>query len=255
MLTTRPAIPLMLCLGLALLGGPATPAAADEAAPAAAVAPAGDAKAAPAAESVAAAPALDVAQLRQEMHRFYNGERLGGVALMSIGAPALAAGVGLMFHPGEFERGLGYPVLAVGAVELLAGLVFHVSALRRVPRFDQQLSSRPAEFHAQELRHLRTINHRDMGLMEALEITLIMGSGTLTALGAMRNDGTMAGVGTGLLAQTLVLFVYDQLLARRAARYLDALTHFSVGVVSEPAGGTHVSLAPRGALLSAMGRF
>jgi hypothetical protein len=193
-------------------------------------------------------------QIREEMHRYYTGERLGGVWLMSLGAPAVAIGTGLLFHPGEFQRGIGYPVLAVGAVELLAGVIFYVSSNRRVPRFDKQLGQSPADFRAQELRHLRGIN-RDMRLLEAFELTLMIASGTMTGIGTLRNDGTLAGVGTGLLIQSAVLFLYDQIASRRALRYTDSLTRFTVATVGDPGPAKSTSLAPRGALLTVMRQF
>lgn len=205
-----------------------------------------------------AAPAIDTQAVRLDMHRYFGGERNGGIWLMSVGAPAAVAGAGLLFYagqPGEFSRGLGYPLLAFGAVELFGGLIFYLNTNRRLPRFDQELRTRPAAFAAAELKRIQRVN-RELSFLTAVELTVMVAGGTMAGVGALRGLDTLSGVGTGLLIQSAVLFIYDQFAARRALRYTDSLLLFNAGIVTAPPGtAAGASLAPRGLVLSLLGQF
>lgn len=206
-----------------------------------------------------AAAALDTQAVRLDMHRYFSGEKNGGIWLMSVGAPAAVAGAGLLFYSGpsgEFSRGMGYPLLALGAVEFFGGLIFYLNTNRRVPRFDEQLRTQPAAFAAAELARIRRVN-RELSFLTAVELTLMVASGTMAGVGALRGLDTLSGVGTGLLVQSTVLFIYDQFAARRALRYTDSLLHFNAGIVTAPAGagGATSNLAPRGVVLTLFGQY
>jgi hypothetical protein len=190
----------------------------------------------------------DAAQMQAEMHRYFDGERRGGIWLMGVGAPMMALGTGLAFHPHGFAQGLGYSVLAVGVIELAAGAMFYRNSNTRVPRFDALLRRNAAAFREEELTRIRRVN-REMRLLEAVEISLILAGGVLTCAGALQGQDVLTGVGTGVMLQSGVLLVYDQLAARRALRYFGALTRFSVALA--PGAGT----TPGGALLLGQGRF
>jgi len=219
-------------------------------------------------EAAAAEPpaASAMATKEAELRRYFAGEKTGGSWLMGVGAPAAVAGAGLLAHPGEYYRGLAYPLLAVGALEFLGGLIFYLNTNRRVPRLLTRLGQSPAELTAAELVRMRRVN-RELSLLTTVEITLMVASGAMTAVGALRGLDTLSGVGTGLLIESTILFIYDQLAARRALRYTGSLLQFSAGVPSLPqspagapggsspgsAGG--IGLAPRGALVTVMGQF
>lgn len=200
----------------------------------------------PAAMEGAGQGAIDAAQMRADMHAYFSGELPGGIWLMGIGAPALAGGTALVLQPNAFTRGLAYPLLAVGAIELVAGMAFCVNSIRRVPRFDREIGSRPAAFRDTELSRMRSVN-RQMSLLEAAEITLVLASGVLAGAGALSQQDLLTGIGTGLMLQSSILLVYDQLAGRRAALYTQSLARFSVGVTGGP--------GRRGVLLTMVQRF
>ncbi len=209
----------------------------------------------PAAVHAAELP-LEVGQqtLQTEMHRYFAGEKNGGIWLMGVGAASAAVGTGLFFHDGEFYRGLAYPVLILGVLELLGGAAFYVNTNRRVPRFDRQLGKTPGEFRAAELPRIQRVN-RELSFLTAVELTLIVAGGTMTGIGSLRGLDTVAGVGTGLLLHSTVLFIYDQLAARRALRYTDSLMRFHIDMLGNPRSVAGLDLKPRGAQLNVTGQF
>lgn len=236
----RGALP--LCLTLALLGRAAR---GDEpAAPAALVPPAST-------DAPAVTPAVTpAAAMQAEMTRYFDGERRGGVWLMAIGAPMLAGGAALFAAPGDFARGLGGTVLAFGALELAAGAIFYGNSRSRVPRFTRDIVERPGAYQVAERKRMDGVNGQ-MRLLEAVEISLILAGGAMASAGALQGQDALAGVGTGLALHAAVLLVYDQLAARRALRYTDALLRF--GVSATP--GSAARRAPAGLLLTLERRF
>lgn len=198
----------------------------------------------PAPASAAELPAaLDAAQMRDDMHRYYTGEKRGGLWLLSIGAPSIAAGTGLLFHEGEFYRGLAYPLLVLGAAELIGGVAFYLNTNRRVPRFEKQLAIDPRAYRDSESARMLRVG-RELRLLEGVEIAFIIAGATMTSIGALEKRDLLAGIGTGVMIQSAVLFIYDQLAARRAQRYGESLTRFGIGIT--PGTGA----TPSGAVVS-----
>ncbi len=208
-------------------------------------------------EAAAAAGDLGEAQMQADMHRYFTGERRGGIWLMSAGAPAMALGTGLIAGQDGFLRGLGCSMLAFGAIELIGGAAFYVNSNRRVPRFDGLLRTRPAAYRDEELVRIRGVN-RDMRRLEAIEITLVLAGGALTAIGEVQRQDLLAGIGAGLMIQSAVLFLYDQLAARRALRYSESLGRFAVSLTPGTPGAGLSSGGGGGgggATLAVSGRF
>lgn len=212
--------PLPLALSLVLLGA-GSAAAQEPAAEAPRVASPLEAVL-PGASSLAPASAtMDAA-----MRRYYQGEQRGGLWLVGAGAMGLGVGAGLLAQPSAFGRGAGYPLLVAGAAELAGGLVFILGVRRRVPRFTRDLVQRPAAYQREEQRHMAQVA-RDMRLLEAAELTVLLGAGAMTAVASLQDRDLLAGIGTGLLLEFGGLLLYDQLAARRAARYAEELSRFA----------------------------
>ncbi len=200
------------------------------------------------AQTPAQGEAIDAARMTADMHAYFTGERQGGIWLMGAGAPALGLGAGLLVQQNSFGRGMAYPLLAFGAIDLIGGLTFYLNSLRRVPRFDREIAGQPSSYRAAELPRMNQVN-RQMRLLEAAEISLILAGATLTGVGAVQQQNLLAGIGTGLMLETAVLLLYDQLAARRALRYTETLTRFGVSVAAGPGATSH------GVLLTALRPF
>lgn len=207
-----------------------------------------------AAATYAERTADNIDAMRVDMHTYFDGEKTGGIWLMSIGAPAVVTGAGLLFHPDELPRGIGYPMLILGAAEFVGGLLFYLNTNRRVPRFDRELGTRPAAFASTELTRLRRVN-RELSFLTAVELTLMVAGGTMAGVGALRGLDTLSGIGTGILIHSTVLFLYDQFAARRALRYTDNLLRFNAELITAPALSGSTSFVPRGAALTLIGQF
>ena len=185
--------------------------------------------------------------LRGELHRYLSEEKRGGLLLMAMGVPAMALGSGLLAQDRALGRGFAYPVLVVGALELLGGLVFYARTDRQRARLSAGLTARPRETIRAEQARMRRINLQ-FSLLEALELTLLVGGVAMAAAGAGTRQETVLGVGLGLSVQSAALLTFDLFAARRALRYTHALELTAGpsvapgGAASGPSGGVSVAL-------------
>lgn len=189
---------------------------------------------------------LSTEGLREELHRYFRAEKRGGAVLSGMGAPAVALGGGLLAQDRELWRGFAYPVLVIGALELIGGVIFYARTDRQVALLDRGLSTRPRGTRDAELGRMRRVNLQ-FSLLEGLEVTLLVGGVVLAAAGAAARSETTIGVGLGLSLQSAALLTFDLFAARRAHRYTDSLARLQLtaGPSLAPAGaagGLTVSL-------------
>jgi hypothetical protein len=74
---------------------------------------------------------------------------------------------------------------------------------------------------------MRRINVQ-FALIKGLEMVLLVGGVAMAAAGAGVREQTVSGVGLGLALQSAALLTFDLFAARRALRYTDSLTRFSM---------------------------
>lgn len=160
------------------------------------------------------------------MHTYYDGERsqiipFGGVAIGNLTTGAL-----LLTGDSALTHAAAGPVIAFGAVELLAGLFFTIRAGPHLAHLDQLLVDNPQEFVRTE--RVRTHRIRDLFQPALLiaEGVIAVGGGVMAGIGAKRNLPTVEGIGLGLLVEAVVLFVLDWAVLDRARAYATALDAF-----------------------------
>lgn len=172
-------------------------------------------------ESVPPAP-HSAAQVVEDMHDYFAKELRGGVILVSMGAPSVAIGGGLLAQDRPLLRGFAYPMLIVGALELGGGIVFAARTPKQVRDLDRGFAQNPLLARDQELRRMRRVN-RQFSLLEVVEVTLHLGGIGLSALGGGLRNETLSGVGMGLSVQSVGLLLFDVFAARRALRFTGSL--------------------------------
>ncbi len=196
----RPAVVPVVGL-LAALGILATarPAAADEAAPRAAV--------------------------QSDMLSYYAGEETSAYIILGLSVAYLGAGVPLTIQSGNFERGLGVPLLSLGVLEGI-GAVFYVFQVRaEIRHYGDLLASDPEGFRKTELAHIEGTQSR-FWIYRAVELALTLAGVGFATYGFIANQDLYKGLGIGLFAIGLPFFIIDSVNNGRAARYHDRLHRF-----------------------------
>jgi hypothetical protein len=177
-------------------------------------------------DDVSPASSLTSAQMAVMMHTYVNGERLASIPFGVAGASTLAAG-GLLFSTGgTVQRGAAYPLLGVGALELIFGMVLAVRTGGHLSELDHLLAVDPPKFAREETAHVHRIRDVWQPLLLSLEAAAVVAGATMAGVGQARREGTLEGVGAGIAAQGLVLFLLDWAVLDRARAYATEIEQF-----------------------------
>lgn len=178
----------------------------------------------PTPDPVAEAP-MSVDELRSDMRRYFREEKRGGAVLMGMGAPGVAIGGGLLAQNSDILRGFAYPLLVIGALEFVGGLIFYSRTNRQVAKLDAGLTNDTWATRNLELKRIRRVNLQ-FTLIEALELTLLVGGVVMAGAGAGTRNETLTGVGLGLSLESAGLLIFDLYAGRRALRWTHSLERF-----------------------------
>lgn len=192
---------------------------------------------------------LDRDAMRVDMRAYFWGEKWEGPFFMGVGAAGIVAGSALAAQDNDFMRGTGYPMIAVGAVQALAGAIIFFRTDTQLARLERLLDQNPSELRERELTRIRRINLQ-FELLAAAESMLIVGGGITASLGAARKNDLLKGIGLGLVIESVATLTLDLFAAQRALRYTNSLTRFDVALLGGGAAG-----ATTGAVLQATGSF
>ena len=139
--------------------------------------------------------------------------------------PASARGIPLALQSGDFSRGLGWPLLSLGAIETI-GAVFYVFQVQaEIERYRALLASDPEAFQKAELAHIEGTRSRFV-LYRAVELGVTLVGLSLGVYGFAASQDLYKGLGTGLFAIGLPLTIVDTVNDGRAGAYVDRLRHF-----------------------------
>src|SRR5579883_2479930 len=98
-----------------------------------------------------------------DLRDYYGGERTSAWVVLGIGVPAAVAGGVLAAQPGDFSRGLGWPMLTMGAVEAIGAVFYAVRVGGEIDHYESLLARDPAAYRAEELDHIEGTTSRFVG--------------------------------------------------------------------------------------------
>ncbi|MCA9584351.1 MAG: hypothetical protein KC657_03230 [Myxococcales bacterium] len=165
---------------------------------------------------------VDGARMSRETERYFDGEKSEAWVFAGVGAGALGAGAALYAAGDARRRGVAYPLAAVGLVELAAGLVLLWRTDAQVHDLQLQLGQSPAAFREAELARMKKVE-REFVWLEVTELALTVVGLGLATYGGFAQEPLVAGLGTGLAAQSAIMLTFDHFAAERARRYTRAL--------------------------------
>lgn len=166
-------------------------------------------------------PAAD--GLADGMHSYFDGERRGTIGFMTAGSGlVVAGGVMVAFDEPAELRAAAYPMLALGAVQLIVGAVFHSRGKRKVAELDQLLETDRAAFLLEETARMDTVRKTFLGAVIA-ESVLTVGGLITGIVGVTRGIPVATGFGFGLAGSAGVALGLDTWGAIRARTYRETL--------------------------------
>ncbi|MEO7110992.1 MAG: hypothetical protein ABI183_11190, partial [Polyangiaceae bacterium] len=155
-----------------------------------------------------------------DMDEYYAGEARSAYGIAALSVASVGGGAVLVTRPTDFARGLGWPLLVLGAVEGVGAVfyAFQVSGERR--HYRDSLTANPAAFRDEELAHMRGTTKRFI-FYQATELGLTLAGAGIATYGFATNKDVLKGAGLGLAAIGLPFLVIDAVNNKRAARYRD----------------------------------
>jgi hypothetical protein len=168
------------------------------------------------------------------MHDYFAGEKRSGWLWGSVGLLAVGTGSALLVQKTDLTRGMAYPIITVGAIQTLAGVVLLVSTDSRVAKLDDRLAHESsAVIRDEELARIKRTNTTFL-VLEIVEAALIAGGATLAIVSHQKGSDVWKGVGIGLAIQGALMLGLDGLASSRAHRYESRLEGLSIGVTPGP---------------------
>lgn len=164
--------------------------------------------------------------LTASLAAYFEGEKYGGAVLALLGAAALTWGAIVLRRGAGDLRGVLWPVMLVGALELAVGAGLYARTDAQVATLLAQHTREPADFLRDEGARMVKVQ-RNFVWIERVEVLLLL-VGVALAL-TQKGSPTVWGVGTGLVMQAAVMLAFDLLAERRGAAWLDALQRAAGG--------------------------
>jgi hypothetical protein len=199
-----------------------------------------------AAQSAAAdEPPITRDQMEADMLSYYGGERLSAYVVLGLSAASVGGGAYLVTRKDDFSRGLGWPLLTVGAIEAIGAVSYAFTVGAEIEHYQELLAKDPAQFQKEEQPHIHGTTSRFI-YYRITEVSITLAGAGLGTYGFAANKDVFKGVGVGLFAIGLPLVIIDTINNDRAGTYEDHVTRFTPSVTVQPvAGGGVLSLVGR----------
>lgn len=159
------------------------------------------------------------ARMQQQLHAYFEGEKLGGLAFGLTGVFAVLAAIGVWRYAAGY-RAMLWPLLLVAGVELAVCVGLQVRTGPQVARLEAQLQRDPAGFYADEGRRMAGVM-RNFKVIEVVEL-LALATGIAMAFLLSHREAAFA-VALGLILQSSAMLVGDFAAERRGRAYVAAL--------------------------------
>ena len=166
-------------------------------------------------------------QMAAMMRNDAMGERYSLIPFATMGAATMIGGGLLLSTDNKVGQGAAFPLLTIGALEVLAGIFFALRSGPHMRHLDELLAADPQEFSRIETKRVHRIRDRFQPLLLIAEAAICVGGGAMATAGAFAHRDTLTGVGIGLSIQGLALFLIDWAVLDRARAYATALDMFA----------------------------
>jgi hypothetical protein len=185
------------------------------------------------------------AQMTEDMHAYFHGEKWEGPVFFGAGLASAGIGAALITRDDALARGAAYPVFGIGLIQLIVGAVVFLRTDAQVARLDKELATNPAKFKKDESARIKSVNTEFIALA-VVESAFVVGGVAMAAIAAQ--DGccrTLQGVGLGLAGQGGAMLMLDAFAAARARDYTDSLRRFdAVGAPGARAATPSLGIGP-----------
>lgn len=173
----------------------------------------------------AASGAAGRGALEEDVHGYYAGELFSAVFIGGLGLASTGVGAYLVTRESDFARGLGWPLLTLGALEALGGLAYGLSVRGEIEHYGAAFATDASAFRAEEKAHIHGTNTRFI-VYRSIELAMAAAGAGMLGYGLAANRDAWKGAGLGTLTVAVPILVLDTFNSARAVRYERDLDRF-----------------------------
>lgn len=169
-----------------------------------------------------------------DLQGYYGGEHTSAILVATLGGASIAGGSVLVTRDSDFARGLGWPLIVLGALEGIGALVYAFQVGAEIRHYEKSLAEDPNGFRREELAHMHGTSSRFV-FYRLTELGLALGGIGVATYGFVANADAWKGAGIGITSIALPFLIIDTINNSRATRYDDHVRSFE-----PPAAETNV---------------
>jgi hypothetical protein len=166
-------------------------------------------------------------QVADDIDGYYAGEARSAYGVMGLSVASVGGGAALVTRNTDFARGLGWPLLVLGALEGVGALFYSFQVSAEAHHYRDSFAANPSVFRDEEITHMRGTTQRFV-FYQATELALTFAGAGVATYGFAGNRDAFKGAGIGLFAIGFPFLVIDAVNQGRASRYLDHVERFDV---------------------------
>jgi hypothetical protein len=163
-----------------------------------------------------AAPSKEV--ISRDLHAYYGGERTSAYIVAVLGAVSVAGGAALVTQSSDFMRGVGWPLIGLGALEGIGAIIYAFQVGAEIRHYEAALDHDATGYRASELAHMHGTTTRFV-FYRLTEVGLFFGGIAAAGYGFAANQDTWKGIGVGVASIALPFLVIDTVNNNRAQHY------------------------------------
>ncbi len=164
-------------------------------------------------------------RIAEDLGDYYAGEARSAYGIMALSVASVGGGAVLATRQTDFARGMGWPLLVLGAVEGMGAAFYAFQVSGEARHYRESLTASPPGFRDEETAHIRGTTNRFV-FYQATELGLTLAGAGVATYGFAANKDLWKGAGIGVAAIGLPFLVIDAVNQKRASRYLDDVQRF-----------------------------
>jgi hypothetical protein len=174
-----------------------------------------------------AARAETPTEAKAVMKDYFDGEKTGGYVLVGMGLAGIATGALLLKDSCKVRVGMSYPLIAVGALHVAAGVYVGIASDRRINDFNLEIDRDGQAWTERERDRMSGVSTQFTAL-KVVEVGLIAGGAGLAYYGYRKGHPRASGAGIGIAIEAAVTLAFDIWASRRADAYRDKLDKLEI---------------------------
>jgi len=157
------------------------------------------------------------------IHAYFTEERIESLFFIIIGSIAIILALiflGIIKY--SFFKGLAYPLLFIGVIQIIVGFNIYNRSPKDIIRVEQMINTNPRQLQISEIPRMETVL-TNFTIYKCIEIILMMAGVFLISRYRKSPQTFWKGLGLGLLIQACLMLCLDIIAEQRAEMYLQFL--------------------------------